>query len=137
MTTKATTFKALDFTSTNGIGNILVFVLLAAGAVFGIGEDAITALVTAAVPIGLFIREILEGARKPRWAGNIVTYLSSAVLLLAPWLEDLLGAVSPIADALATGNFNAIWVLLIPVVNALLLLFKSKPWQTEDNITTT
>lgn len=118
-----------DLTSTNGIGNIVVFVLLAIGAAFGIGEDSITALVTAAVPIGLAVREILEGIRRPRWAGNIVTYLSSAVLLLAPWLEDLLGAVSPIADALANGDFNAIWPLLIPVVNTVLVLFRTKPWQ--------
>jgi len=124
-------------TSTNGLGNIAVFLLLAAGSVFGIGEDAITGLVAAAVPIGLFIREILEGTRKPRWAGNIVTYLSSAILLLAPWLEDLLGAVSPIANALANGNFDAIWPALIPVVSSLLLLFKEKPWQKPDNPTVT
>lgn len=117
-------------TSTNGMGNVVVFILLAIGAVFGIGEDAITALVSAAVPIGLAVREILEGLRKPRWAGNIVTYLTSAVLLLAPWLEGVLDTVSPIADALANGNLNAIWPLLIPLVNQLLVLFRAKPWES-------
>jgi len=130
--TKAATGYKLN--STNGIGNIAVFVLLAIGAVFGIGEDLITALVAAAVPVGFAIREIFEGVRKPRWAGNIVTYLSSAILLLAPQLEDLLGAVSPIADAVANGNFDAIWILLIPVVNALLVLFRGKP---DGEVTTT
>lgn len=120
-----------QWTSTNGIGNIVVFVLLAIGAVFGIGEDAINSLVAAAVPIGLAIREIMEGIRKPRWAGNIVVYLSSAVLLLAPWLEGLLDTVSPIANALAQGDFNAIWPLLIPLVNQLVVLFRSKPWEVK------
>ena len=118
--------KGYKLSSTNGIGNIAVFLLLAIGAVFGIGEDLITALVAAAVPVGLLVREIFEGARKPRWAGNIVTYLSSAILLLAPQLGDLLDAVSPIADAVANGNFEAIWILLIPVVNAILVLFRGK-----------
>lgn len=128
--TKAATGYKLN--STNSIGNIAVFVLLAIGAVFGIGEDSIMALVTAAVPIGFAIREIFEGSRKPRWAGNIVTYLSSAVLLLAPWLEELLGAVSPIADAVANGNIDAIWILLIPVVNSVLVIFRNKPWEAGE-----
>ena len=132
MSALTTAAKGYKLNSTNGIGNIIVFVLLAIGAAFGIGEDAITALVTAAVPIGFAIREIYEGTRKPRWAGNIVTYLTSAILLLAPWLEDLLGAVSPIADAIANGNFDAIWVLLIPVVNSLLVIFRNRPWEPTE-----
>lgn len=115
--------------STNGIGNVVVFVLLAIAAGFGIGEDVVQTFIAAAVPLGLLVREILEGLRKPRWSGNIATYLSSALVLLAPWLADLLNAVSPIATAIAEGNFNAVWPLLIPVVNTLLLIFKSKPWQ--------
>ena len=117
--------------STNGIGNVVVLVILAIAAAFGIGEDVVQAFVAAAVPLGLLVREILEGLRKPRWSGNIATYLSSAVILLAPWLADLLNVVSPIAEALAEGNFNAVWPLLIPVVNSLLLLFKTKPWQVD------
>jgi hypothetical protein len=131
MSNSITAPQGFKFASTNGIGNIVVFVLLAIGAAFGIGEDAITALITAAVPIGLAIREILQGIRKPRWAGNIVTYLISAILLVAPWLDGLLDSVSPIADALVNGNFDAIWIMLIPVVNSVLLLFKTKPWQND------
>lgn len=124
--------QGYKLTSTNGIGNAVVFVILAIAAAFGIGEDVVQTFIAAAVPLGLLIREILEGLRKPRWSGNIAAYLSSALVLLAPWLADLLDVISPIATAIAEGNFNAVWPLLIPVVNTLLLLFKSKPWQTAD-----
>ena len=121
--------KGFSLTSTNGIGNVLTFVALAVAALFGIGEDMVNAFIAAAVPLGFLIREVLEGTRKPRWAGNIATYLTSAVVLLAPWIEGLLDAASPIADAVATGNTSAIWTLLIPIVNELLLLIRNQPWK--------
>jgi len=121
--------KKFEFWSTNGTGNVLTFALLAIAAVYGIGENTVNALIAAAGPLILAVREIIKGIRKPRWTGNIITYVFSGILLLAPWLDDLLTVLQPIGNAIAEGNINALWGLLIPVINEILVLFRTKPWQ--------
>lgn len=118
--------------STNGTFNVIIFVLFALAAAFGIGEEPVAAFIAALTPIIGFIREIIEGKRKARWVGNILTYLFSAILLLAPWLDGLLTVLKPIGDAIASGNYSAIFGLLIPVVNEVLLLLRTRPWEKED-----
>lgn len=129
MTTTAQTKPKFDLTSTNGIGTVVTFLILAAGAAFGIGEDMISAFIYAATPLVLAVREAFKGIRKPRWVGNIATYIISAVVLIAPWLNDVLELASPIADALIAGDFSAAWPMFIPLISSILLLFRTKPWQ--------
>lgn len=124
MSKSLTKFSLLG--STNGTGNVITFVLLAAAATFGIGEDYVNSLVAAVGPIVLFVREIIEGTRKPRWVGNIATYLGSAIVLLMPALSGIIEAVKPIADAVASGNINMVWTLLIPLVNEILVYIRTR-----------
>lgn len=127
---KATGFNILK--STNGVLNIIILLVFAAGAYFGIGEDPITTLIAAAAPIVGFIREIVKGERVGQWTGNIITYIISAILIFAPWLGDLLPLLQPVVEAITSGNINSIWGLFIPIINEILLLIRTKPWQNNN-----
>lgn len=117
--------------STNGTGNIITFLALALAAAFGIGEEPTMALIAAVGPFVMFIREIIKGTRKIRWAGNIITYLAGAITLAAPQLTDLIAALQPLAEAVASGNFTIALLipLMLPVLNEIIVLFQRSPKQ--------
>lgn len=117
--------------SANGTGNIITFLLLALAALFGIGEEPTMALIAAAAPFVMFVREIIKGTRKPRWAGNIIAYLVGAVTLAAPQFADLIALLQPVAEAISSGEFSlAILIpLLLPVLNEIIALFQGNSKQ--------
>lgn len=122
-TSVLTEFKPL---STNATGNWVLLLIFAVGALFGIGEEPILA----AVPIVLLIREIIVGTRKPRWAGNILTYVISAIVIVAPWLGGTLDVIKPIIEVvLGGGDARNVWPLFIPLINQVIILIQTKPWQ--------
>lgn len=117
-----------DPLSTNASANWVLLLVFALGAAFGIEE----ATILAALPIFYAIREIIEKQRKPRWVGNILTYIFSAITLLAPWLAGLLDATSPIIDALIEGaGIGSIFGLLPMLINQLLILVQTQPWKND------
>lgn len=129
-------FEKFDPTSTNATGNAWTFFMLAIASVFGIGEDVVTAAIAASGPLIFAVREIVRGQRRPRWAGNILTYVLSGITVLLPQFENMAGLLGQLAESISEGGFSGSWYLmLMPILNEAALLWqnrKSRKLQTQS-----
>lgn len=123
--------------STNGTINIILMAMFALGAVFGVGEEPISNLVLAIVPVIGIVREIIKGTRKARWSGNILTYIFTGILAALPWLGGVLDALQPLVEIVASGNLTlaAVLPIILPLINEAAILFREKPWANQETET--
>ena len=121
-------YKPLD--STNGTFNIILLVLFALGAWFGIPKDTIHDLFVAAVPVVMGVIELIKRVKDstPRWTGNIITYGLAALAAAFPLWGDAIGLAQPLIDAISSGEFSWIKILplLIPILNQLAVIWKTR-----------
>lgn len=126
VTTKPAKAK-FSFKSKNVLGNILTLVSMILAAVFGVEGNLLLAGGAAAVPLGFASREIIKGQTSTRWVGNIVTYLLSALFVVLPQFANLQGPLEQMIEAIKDGSFATAWpIILSPILNELLLYFRSK-----------
>jgi len=120
--------KILD--STNGQNNIILMVLFAVLAFFGVGSPETISLAS----ILMLATEVSKGERKGKFSGNVVAYLGTALIAAVPYLSGIVTGLEPLTDFLFTGqdvSIGALFGFLIPVFNEIVFLFKNKPWKEE------
>lgn len=117
---------SFDVLSSNSLGNIAMAILLGVAALYGIGEEPINALIAAALPVYRLFVEIVKGTRKARYWGNAISYFLGAIVLISPELAGIVDALQPIASAIIGGNIDALWVLLIPLVNQIIVYIQTR-----------
>lgn len=124
--------------STNGTNQLILAVLFAAGAFFGIDEASILGLVTAATSLIMYVREIAKGERKGKLTINVYTYIATGLTGLFVWMGGIFDALKPLVEYLFTVingseiNFGALLGLLWPIINQLIVIFKEKPWEKKE-----
>lgn len=115
--------------STNGTLNLVLLLLLAVAASISFPESAVQNLFVAVVAFAGAVREQVKEGIKFRWNSNVFTYLSAAVLMLAPYLDDFLPALESFVNALLEGKTDKILAAIFVVLNVAWRLFQTKPWQ--------
>lgn len=115
--------------STNGTLNLVLLLLLALAASISFPESAVENLFVAFVAFAGAVREQLKNGIKFRWNSNVFMYISAGVLMMFPYLENLLPALEGLINALISGSTDKILAAIFVVANILWQLFQSKPWK--------
>lgn len=117
--------------STNGTLNLVMLLLLALAASISFPESAVENLFVAFVAFAGAVREQLKNGIKFRWNSNVFMYISAGVLMLFPYLADLLPALEGLINAFISGSTDKILAAIFVVANILWQLFQSKPWKEQ------
>lgn len=117
------------FTSTNGTLNVVLLIILAAAALFGFQENQIENFLAVLIPFIGTIREWLKSSPAPKWNMNVFTYLSAAVIMLLPWLDELMPALGSLIDAISSMSLDKILPALLVVINIVYHIIKEKLWK--------
>lgn len=90
--------------STNGQNQVILLVLFAVGAIYGIGEQAIEGLFIAGASVVMWVTEIRKGDRPGKFGLNSIAYLLAAGVAAFPALGSIFEAVEPVAEYLFSGE---------------------------------
>lgn len=117
--------------STNGTLNLVLLLLLALSASLAFPESEVENLFTAIVAFAGVAREWLKQGVKFRWNSNVFTYIAAAVLMLFPYLDELMPALEGLINALISGSTEKILTAVFVVANIVWQLFSTKPWKEQ------
>lgn len=118
------------FKSTNGTLNIVLLLLLALAAGVSFPGAQLENLFIAVVAFAGVAREWLKDGVKFRWNSNVLAYITTAILMLFPFLDTLIPALTELVTAFVEGRTDKILGALFVVANVAWKLMQDKPWKT-------